>query len=299
MSKSDRRANPPGGDGGPGGPQTPGGSRSTGGSQVPGGSQIPSGTQTPTGPQSPSGPQSPAGSRSPGRPRLRRALKITGLSLAGLLALLTALVYWLAGFWLWPTEGLWARHLASTFSDREPGEVVFYGASNFRLWSDLETDLAPYRVQNHGIGGSTDQDLIEYADRLLYPFEPSVVFIQTGSNEYVLGLSVEQVERNKIDMYQQFRDRLPDTTFVVMSGLPLPGRAEHWDQIQEVNAFLAEYCADHERMVFIDATAWLTTPEGDFRPELFRFDGVHLNAAGQKIWAQPMLRVLADLDAPR
>ena len=40
------------------------------------------------------------------------------------------------------------------------GEIVFYGASNFRLWTEMENDLAPYPVQNHGFGGSTDKMLI-------------------------------------------------------------------------------------------------------------------------------------------
>ncbi|MDR1238056.1 MAG: GDSL-type esterase/lipase family protein, partial [Propionibacteriaceae bacterium] len=181
-------------------------------------------------------------------------LKIIGLSLAGLLVALTALVYWGSGPWLWPVKGLWADHLASTFADRGPGETVFYGASNFRLWGSMEEDLYPYRVQNHGIGGSVDADLMEYADVLLYPFEPKVVFIQTGSNDLVLGLSVDEVKANKARMYEQFQSRLPEATFVVMSGLPLPGRDADWGGIQEVNGFLADYCVNHDRMVFIDAT---------------------------------------------
>ena len=30
------------------------------------------------------------------------------------------------------------------------GEIVFYGASNFRLWTEMENDLSEYKVQNHG-----------------------------------------------------------------------------------------------------------------------------------------------------
>ena len=45
------------------------------------------------------------------------------------------------------------------------GEIVFYGASNFRLWTEMENDLSEYKVQNHGFGGSTDKDLVERAER--------------------------------------------------------------------------------------------------------------------------------------
>ncbi|GAB2843975.1 hypothetical protein GCM10022221_49100 [Actinocorallia aurea] len=40
-------------------------------------------------------------------------------------------------------------------------------------------------VQNHGFGGSTDRDLVQYADRLLHPFAPAIAAFQTGSNDYV------------------------------------------------------------------------------------------------------------------
>ena len=53
-------------------------------------------------------------------------------------------------------------------ADQRQGEIVFYGASNFRLWTEMENDLTDFRVQNHGFGGSTDKDLVQRADILLY-----------------------------------------------------------------------------------------------------------------------------------
>ena len=57
-------------------------------------------------------------------------------------------------------------------------EIIFYGASNFRLWKQLETDLREYKVQNHSFGGSTDKLLLKYADKLLYQYEPAIVVLQ-------------------------------------------------------------------------------------------------------------------------
>ena len=39
-----------------------------------------------------------------------------------------------------------------------------------------------YRIT---LGGSTDKLLVKYADKLLYPYNPKIVFFQTGSNDYV------------------------------------------------------------------------------------------------------------------
>lgn len=65
-------------------------------------------------------------------------------------------------------------------AEERQGEIVFYGASNFRLWTEMENDLSEYKVQNHGFGGSTDKDLVERAETLLYPYAPAVMFFQTG-----------------------------------------------------------------------------------------------------------------------
>lgn len=92
-------------------------------------------------------------------------------------------------------------------------EIIFYGASNFSLWEQLDEDLKEYGfiVQNHAFGGSTDQDLIDHADRLLYPYQPKIVVLQTGSNDYVHlnGTDEEKAEtcmKQKKEMYETFHE---------------------------------------------------------------------------------------------
>lgn len=84
-------------------------------------------------------------------------------------------------------------------------EIIFYGASNFRMWTEMENDLAAYRVQNHGFGGSTDKLLVEYADILLYPYQPDIVFFQTGSNDYV---SLSGTDEEKADACMGYKQEL-------------------------------------------------------------------------------------------
>lgn len=193
-----------------------------------------------------------------------------------------------------PMMGLYVSRLEKQSQTKQKGSVLFYGASNFRLWKNMETDLAPYPIINHGFGGSTDADLIKYADRLLYPFEPSVVFIQTGSNDFASGMSMEAVIENKKKMYSLFREKLPEATFVVMSSLPLPGRAGLWEPSDTLNAFLKEYCDQKDNMVFVDATDAMM-PNGDFHAEYFIEDGIHLNPQGQQVWAGIILPVLSEI----
>lgn len=168
-------------------------------------------------------------------------------------------------------------------------EIIFYGASNFRLWEKLDEDLSEYKVQNHGFGGSTDRDLVERADTLLYPYDPSVVFFQTGSNDYVsqTGSDEEKVSacmEYKAYMFETFHARLPAAKFVVMSGLLLPGRSQYTALTEMVNESLAEYCDAHsDYMVFVDAEE-MTFDGENYRSDLFVSDGIHLNHTGQLLW---------------
>ena len=187
------------------------------------------------------------------------------------------------------------------------GEIIFYGPSNIQMWYSLEKDMLPYRAQNHGMGGCIDPEMITYAPRMLYAFCPSVVFFQTGSNDLASGLSLEQILKNKKEMYSLFLKNMPDTKLVVMSGLPLPNRQEFWADTVKTNQLLKQMCEETDRMYFMDATdAMLSetgpenmkTPVGDgryFTREYFRSDGIHLNKKGHDVWTALMKKVLSEI----
>lgn len=177
-------------------------------------------------------------------------------------------------------------------------EIVFYGASNFRMWTDMEEDLAGYKVQNHGFGGSTDKMLVEYAPRLLYPYEPEIVFFQTGSNDYVdlKGSDEEKIAicmAYKREMFETFHERLPDAKFVVMSGLLLPGRAQYTPMTMKINEELRALCEETDYMYFVDASA-MTFDGSNYKSELFRWDKIHLNHDGQLIWCNEYIKPLLE-----
>lgn len=179
-------------------------------------------------------------------------------------------------------------------SHTRKNEIVFYGASNFRLWKEMENDLSEYQVQNHGFGGSTDKLLVQYADRLLYPYEPLIVFFQTGSNDYV---ELPGTDEDKIvtcmefkkKMFATFHEKLPDARFVIMSGLLLPGRSQYARLTQQINNQLRELCAQCDYLTFVDASD-MTYDGTEYREDLFVFDKIHLNHEGQLIWCDKYIR---------
>lgn len=179
-------------------------------------------------------------------------------------------------------------------SKTRKNEIVFYGASNFRLWTDMDNDLSEYKVQNHGFGGCTDKDLVARADTLLYPYEPQVVFFQTGSNDYVSLSGTDEEKTTKCidykkEMFSTFHEKLPNAYFVVMSGLLLPGRSQYTDLTKKINSELKTLCSSSDYMYFVDAES-LTFDGTTYREDLFRDDKIHLNHEGELLWCKDYIK---------
>lgn len=236
---------------------------------------------------------------------MKKGIKIAGISIVSLaLACLLGLIItgaqigWgpFASLYSWDKE---VNPIAEKYDANErQGEIIFYGASNFRLWTDMEDDLSEYKVQNHAFGGSTDKLLVEYADKLLYPYNPSIVFFQTGSNDYVSlsGTDEEKVKacmEYKKQMFDTFHEKCPNAKFVVMSGLLLPGRSEYTELTQKVNDELEKYCDSKDYMYFVDSED-MTYQNGEYREDLFIKDGIHLNHTGQLLWRDEYIKPALD-----
>ena len=175
-------------------------------------------------------------------------------------------------------------------------DVIFYGASNFSLWESMEEDLKPYSVQNHAFGGSTDKELLMWAESMLYPYEPCFVFFQTGSNDYVESKAPTEAEKVaeamafKKEMFIELHKKLPGTSFIVMSGILLPGREEYTAMTLNINEQLKAFCETKDYMHYIDAEALTydrnTGKFTDHVKDLFLDDQIHLTPEARRIWAE-------------
>lgn len=189
--------------------------------------------------------------------------------------------------------------------DMRSGEVIFYGASNFNYWRTMEEDLQPYAVQNHAFGGSTDRDLLHWAQYMLYPYQPKIIFFQTGSNDYVKSKAkteqakVAEAMKFKKAMFEKLHKNMPETKMVVMSGILLPGRKEYVNMTLDINDQLKALAEEKDYLYYADAEA-LTYVRGEGFVEnaedLFISDQIHLKPGTRLIWAEkwivPMLKKL-------
>ncbi|HWB02656.1 MAG TPA: GDSL-type esterase/lipase family protein [Verrucomicrobiales bacterium] len=166
------------------------------------------------------------------------------------------------------------------------GEVLFIGSSTIRMWKSLAADYPDHKVINHGFGGSEIADATHFADRLIFPVEPRVIFLRSGGNDIHNGKSPQQV----LEDYKQFvstvHAKLPQTQIVYIGLAPTIARIKEVDKGNELMALIKTFTATNPKLKFIDTADTTPGPDGKPRADLFIADGLHFNDAGYKILAE-------------
>src|SRR2546423_15475057 len=72
------------------------------------------------------------------------------------------------------------------------GALLFTGASTIRMWKSLAADFPEQKVINRGFGGSQIADVTHFADRIIFPYEPKMIFFPSGGDHINAGKTVEQ-----------------------------------------------------------------------------------------------------------
>lgn len=164
------------------------------------------------------------------------------------------------------------------------GGVVFIGSSSIRLWSTLADDFPGVPVINRGFGGSELPDSVYFADRIVIPYRPRAVVLYAGENDLWSRKSSSDV----LAAFHAFREKLhaalPQARLIFLSIKESPSRARVRETVRETNRLIAAACAGDPRLIFVDVATPLLDPQGNFRPELFIDDQLHLAPAGYAIW---------------
>lgn len=173
--------------------------------------------------------------------------------------------------------------MLSTFKRKT--EVVMIGDSltDFAEWNDIFPGVS---IANHGISGDTVHGIAARIDAIL-AVGAKKAFIMAGINDIAKGRKVadiiadystiiKKLTEHGVQVYIQstisFNAKLAGYSF---------GYGDNLAKITEINAHLAQL-AQQYKLVFIDLNAKLAN-NGELSA-LYTHDGVHLNAAGYKIW---------------
>jgi len=172
------------------------------------------------------------------------------------------------------------------------GAILFVGASGIKLWKTLEKDFPDHRVINRGFGGSQIADAIHFADRIVIPYKPKTILLQSGGNDINAGKSPEQVAEDFRLFVEKVRGKLPDVRILFMSLQPSPARWSQAEKQKQTNALIKKQIEAGKNMAYIEAYEAFLTADGKPREELFVADKLHHNEAGYKIRTQLVLPFL-------
>jgi len=182
-------------------------------------------------------------------------------------------------------------------TDREkpvpPGGVLFVGSSSVVKWNTLAKDLPGHTVVNRGFGGSNFHDLIFYADRVIYPCKPGLIFVYEGDNDLAQGDSPREVLESARKLRDMIAGALGDEVPVVFIS-PKPSLAR-WNlkaAYETTNELLWRYTENTGNTYFADVWYPSLTADGEVMDDIFVEDDLHMNAEGYKIWAEVIGKML-------
>jgi lysophospholipase L1-like esterase len=187
-----------------------------------------------------------------------------------------------------------AYEKADRLNPPKAGVIVFTGSSSIRFWDTLANDMKPLEVINRGFGGSQIAQVNQYASRIVLPYQPRAVVLYAGDNDlaWPSSKSPEQVFEDFRQFVEIIHTKLPETWIYYISIKPSIRRWSNWGNCQKTNGLIADYIRTQPRVQFIDVDQAMLDAQGKPRKELFRWDGLHMNAEGYAVWTSIIKPVL-------
>lgn len=178
------------------------------------------------------------------------------------------------------------------------GAILFAGDSQFYRWKTIHEDLAGYTLINRGIDSFQIEHLIQYADRLILPYQPRLIVLHVGGNDVHNGKSPERVLADFKQLVAIIRARYPHVPIVFSSLTPGPGRWDEAPQRVAANRALRDYIATQPDLGFVDLWNAMLTGDGKPRDDLWVEDRVHPNHAGYRLRVELTKPYLGAPDRP-
>jgi lysophospholipase L1-like esterase len=161
--------------------------------------------------------------------------------------------------------------------------ILFVGSSTILRWATLQEDFRGQRVINRGFGGNQIVDSTHFADRMIFPYRPRMIFLRAGGNDIHAGKSAAQVLQDFKDFVATIHAKLPKTQIVYISLAPSIARWDEREQTKKLNALVKAYVGTDRRLKYIETYDTTLDANGQPRPELFVDDKLHFSPAGYKL----------------
>lgn len=163
------------------------------------------------------------------------------------------------------------------------GAVLFVGSSTIVRWKTLAADFPTTTVLNRGFGGNQIKDCTHYAERMIFPYAPSAIFLRAGGNDLNSGWPAEEVLADFKAFVAKVRGQFPHLPITFIGLSPTVKRLGQVAAGNQLNDLVAAYCRTQRGLTYIDTRTTTLDAAGQVRPELFVADMLHFNEAGYKV----------------
>ncbi len=166
---------------------------------------------------------------------------------------------------------------------QKPGKILFVGSSSIAMWKDIADYFPDHMVLNRGFGGSQFSDLIYYADRIVYPYKPSRVFVYEGDNDIAAGDKPKAILKEAKKLRKMITKNLGEEVPVIFIA-PKPSVAR-WNlkaQYEEANALLKKYAEKKTNTEYADVWTPALDKNSEVLTHIFLKDMLHMTAVGYK-----------------
>ena len=165
-------------------------------------------------------------------------------------------------------------------------QILFVGSSSFTNWVNVQDYFPGYLILNRGFGGSSLQDVIRYADDIIFPYQPKQIVIYCGENDLAASntVSPEIVFKRFTELFRLIRNRIPGVPIAFISIKPSPSRIVLLSKMSNANDLIEKFLKKNENAVFIDVYHPMLKSRQTIFSALFVDDNLHLNAQGYLLW---------------
>ena len=163
------------------------------------------------------------------------------------------------------------------------GALLFLGSSTIRFWKTLAQDFPEHHVIRRGFGGCEIVDCAHFADRIVFPYRPKMIFFRCGGNDLWGGKSPEQVFADYREFVTAVHAKLPETEIVFLSLNPSIARWKQSDKEKALNTMVEAFTRRTPRLQYVETFEMVLGADGKPRPELYVADHLHFNDAGYRL----------------
>jgi len=171
------------------------------------------------------------------------------------------------------------------------GQILVVGSSSIRMWKTLIDDMKPLYVIQRGFGGATIPELLQYSDKIVFAYKPSIVVFYCGENDHWWNNSLE-ISKTFQYFEKLLHSKLPDCKLYFVSIKPSFARKTWAKKMNLTNNLIKNYIKSTNQTFYIDITNEMFDDNKNLRKDIFIEDSLHLNSVGYQIWTSIIKPIL-------